>query len=179
MEKIVEKFNLEDGRTAERHISVNEAGDKVIEVFTEDKKPLKLEKRIIEKRKEILSEQIVETVKDGEVVDIKVHSVEPSVVMQLRDHIGRIENSELNPSDYFTKRDLAPLMAQTFSSLMAAQSQNVSAQSNIIVTKAQQAEIALGDQIVAKKKNDTLINSILIGAIIIQCAVFGYLMFFR
>ena len=65
----IERFTLEDGRIAERHTTTNEAGETVVEVFVEEKKPLKLEKRVTEKRKDILAEKIVETIKDGEVVE--------------------------------------------------------------------------------------------------------------
>lgn len=42
MEKTIEKFTLEDGRVAERHVSVDDSsvqctGDRVVEIYVEDK----------------------------------------------------------------------------------------------------------------------------------------------
>ncbi len=171
--KTIEKFILEDGRHAERHISTNEAGEKVIELFVEEKKPLILEKRVIEKRKEILAEQVIETVRDGQVIDVKVHSVDPNVKMELREHLGVAKDSELNALNYVSKKELGPVISQAVVAGVAALMNNnhneVSAQS-IIVTKAQQTQDAIENRVETKKKTDKLMY-IIAGIIIVAEAL--------
>jgi hypothetical protein len=43
----IESLVLDDGRRAERHITLDANGNEVIEIFAEEKRPLKLEKRIV------------------------------------------------------------------------------------------------------------------------------------
>lgn len=87
MEKRIERIMLEDGRRAEKHI-VDEGDTKVQELHVEDERPLRLAQRVIEKRKPVVYERSVQVIKDGEVVEEKLESLDPSPQMQLREHLG-------------------------------------------------------------------------------------------
>lgn len=92
-----EKWTLDDGRRAEKRvtetISPTGEAERVIELHVEDERPLKLQQRVVERRKPIVYEREIQTVgKDGNVVEKKVEAVEPRTPMQL------VEHSMLNPS---------------------------------------------------------------------------------
>lgn len=144
----IEQFTLEDGRRAERRTSVNEAGETVVEVYAEEAKPLRLEKRITEKRKDVLAEQIVETLKDGTVTDRVVNSIEAPT---------------LEPRGQIDLTPLAPMIAQAVIAGIQA-TQPVKAQS-IIVTKAEQTQLAIEERVQASQKSETR-NYITCGIII-------------
>jgi len=83
----IEKWTLEDGRRAERHIK-DSGEERIIELHIEDERPLRLQQRITERTKPFLYEREIEIVdKSGNVVEKKVESVEPKVQMQLVEHI--------------------------------------------------------------------------------------------
>lgn len=188
--KKVERFTLEDGRIAERHISHNEAGEKVIEVFVEERKPLKLEKRITEKRKEILAEQKVETIKDGEIVDVKLNTVDGHTKLQLREHIGTADNAELHSLGYVSKKELGPVVADAvvagISALMEKQAEQkrsplfswpASAQSAApAVQPALKAQTVVEQNVEQKKKGDVIAMIVMSVIIVVQLAFFGYIM---
>jgi hypothetical protein len=169
MSKTIEKVTLEDGRVAERHTSVNENGEKVVEVYVEEKKPLKLEKRIVEKTKQVLSEQVVETLQDGQVVDRQVHSIEPNVKLQLAEHIQTISRK---PNDYVSKAELADAIVAGVQAAMG--SNRVEAQS-VIVTKAQQAEMALEQRATTAGNNNPLFYMVAGIILLVQFAFLGYI----
>lgn len=88
-----EKWTLEDGRRAERRVteSVQPGGEaeRVVELHVEDERPLRLQQRVVEKRKPFVYEREIHTVdKTGNVVEKKVESIEPKVQMQLVEHIA-------------------------------------------------------------------------------------------
>jgi hypothetical protein len=87
-----EKWTLDDGRRAERRVTdnVNPTGEaeRVIELHVEDERPLRLQQRVVEKRKPFVYEREIHTVdKSGNVVEKKVEAVEPRVQMQLVEHL--------------------------------------------------------------------------------------------
>lgn len=88
-----EKWILDDGRRAEKRVtevvsSEKMESEKVIELHMEDERPLKLKQRIVEKTKPFVYERRTETIDvNGNVVDLKVESVEPKVNFQFVDHI--------------------------------------------------------------------------------------------
>ena len=88
-----EKWILDDGRRAEKRVieTINTdkmESEKVVELHMEDEKPLKLKQRVIEKTKPFIYERKIETIDaQGNVVDLKVESVEPKVNFQFVDHI--------------------------------------------------------------------------------------------
>lgn len=109
MENKVEKIFTDDGRRAEKRYSIDEAGNRVVEIWAEEKSPLKLAEKIIERSEEVVVERIIETVDPttGEVLDRKVEAVEPT--MELREH----QVSEPKAvSEYMTKSDFLEAMAQ-------------------------------------------------------------------
>jgi hypothetical protein len=179
----VEKVTLEDGRLAERHTSVRD-DEKVTELFVEEKKPLKLEKRLIEKHKQIVSEQRIETIKDGEVVDVQIKSLEPIVPLQLREHIGVSGKSDLNANAYVTKDDLRRSVADAVVAGFTAmyEKQREEQQFAMQSMPKYEAPIVTAQEVVenrveTKAKNDNLL-SIAMGVIIaIQVVVFVFINF--
>jgi len=120
----IEKFVMESGRRAEKHVETNDAGDKVISVYAEEERPLKLEKRVVQKFKKVLAEEHVETIRDGEVVDRQVLSTEPKTNLELREHIALAPKSMLGTDNYVSKTEVAELVAQGVASGMKALSAN-------------------------------------------------------
>jgi hypothetical protein len=175
--KTVEKFTMEDGRMAERHITLNTSGEKVVEVFVQERLPLKLEKRITEKKKEVVHEQKVETIKDGEVVEVKVLSTEPTVKMELREHIAKSDKSEIGSLNYASKKDLVDVVTQAVvAGVMAAKPQVVAAPQTA-PKPLFRAQSVVEDNVAAKKKNDGLWIGVMVVALVAQFAFFGYLLF--
>lgn len=174
---MAEKFYLEDGRVGEKHLSIGESGEKIVDIFVEPKTPLMHEKRVIEKHKEVLAERIVETIKDGEVVDKQVFSMEPDVRLQLREHIGLSERQDINAQNYISRAELPVLIAQALSINSDIRAQSVKAQS-VIVTKQEQAEMALGAKVAADQKMSmktvVIWGAVIIGQIIILGAIYLY-----
>lgn len=88
-----EKWTLEDGRRVEKrvteiHIPEKMESEKVVELHMEDERPLKLKQRMVEKTKPFVYEKRTETIdENGNVVDVKIESVEPKVNFQFVDHI--------------------------------------------------------------------------------------------
>lgn len=177
----IERFTLEDGRKAERHISTNESGEKVIEIFVEEQRPLKLEKRITEKRKEILAEQKVETIQNGEIVDVQSSSVDPHVKMQLREHIAKADNAELHSCGYVSKKELGPVVADAVVAGISAlleKNDTVKEHSFKATAPVVKAQNIVEERVEQQKKND-LITYIVLGVIVIvQVAVFGFLWYY-
>ena len=89
----VEKWTLEDGRRAERRVTIqkdeNGQDEKIVELFVEDERPLRLQQRVVEKTKPVIFERKIETVDpiSGNVIEQKIESLEPKVPLQLVDHI--------------------------------------------------------------------------------------------
>lgn len=89
----VEKWTLEDGRRAERRVTEQQSadgqGEKVVELFVEDERPLKLQQRVVEKTKPVICERKIETIDPvtGNVVEQKIEALEPKVPLQVVDHI--------------------------------------------------------------------------------------------
>jgi len=104
MDKI-EKITMEDGRIAERRVSIDKNGDKHIELWAEEPKALKLESRVVEKHATVVSERKIEMVNsDGDIVNVKVESIDPQSNMELVQHLGVA--TDQNASKYVTKDDL-------------------------------------------------------------------------
>lgn len=84
----IEKWTLDDGRRAERHVKET-SEERVIELHVEDERPLRLQQRVVEKSKPFVYEREIEVVdKQGNVVEKKVESIEPKIQMQLVEHIA-------------------------------------------------------------------------------------------
>lgn len=170
MDKNVEiERTMIDGRLAERHISTNAEGDKVIEIFVEEKKPLSLEKRIVQKHKQILAEEVIETVKDGVVIEKEVLSVEPPTQMKTVEHVGIAEHAKTNDGEYMTKKEVTDAIVAGISTLMEKfEVQEMSAQSEkkaFVPT----AERKLAERVEEKKEdaNSSSITNIVLGLLIV------------
>lgn len=94
----IERIRLEDGRHAERHVKTGE-NERVVELHCEPERPLLLSQRLIEKTKPVVVERTVETIKDGEVVDRKIESLDPHVKMELRSHISKVKTLAQKAAD--------------------------------------------------------------------------------
>jgi hypothetical protein len=177
--KTVEKFTLEDGRMAERHITLNPAGEKVVEVFVQEKLPLKLEKRITEKKKEIVHEQKIETIKDGEVVEVKVLSTEPNVKMELREHIAKTDKDQIGAINYVTKKELIDVVTQAVVAGVTAAKPQPVAQQPVAQKPAPlfRAQSIVEENVAAKKRNDAIWIGVMVIALVAQVAFFSYLLF--
>ena len=90
----IEKFRLKDGRYGETKISevkdAEEAGrtEVVYEHFEEEPRQLQLRKRVVEKKRPVVYERVVESIDGEQVVERKVESCDPTINMQLREHIA-------------------------------------------------------------------------------------------
>ena len=109
-EKKTEKVTLEDGRLAERRTYYDDEGSEIVEVYVEPKRNLKLDKRVINKTKTVLAEQRIQTIRDGEVVDEEIHSIEPEVRLEKRQHIQKEGFDE--QGDYVTKDQLSRAVSE-------------------------------------------------------------------
>ena len=107
-------IRLEDGRKAERvvHEELNDAGEAVTvtELFVEPKIEKKLAKRVVEYTRPVVHRREVETVDEatGEVVERKVESIDPSVKMELREHV--VSSPKLEAESYVTRTELKDLI---------------------------------------------------------------------
>lgn len=119
---------MEDGRMAERRVTIDDNGDKHIELWAEEPRNLKLESRIVEKHATIVSERKIEMVNDeGEIVNVKVESVDPKSRMELVQHIGLA--TDQNVSKYATKDELKDVVVAAVSEINAqSMNMNVDAQ---------------------------------------------------
>lgn len=101
-------FFLEDGRQAKQHISTDDHGNTVIEIFEEIKPELKLTKRIIQKKKEIVSEETIQTLSNGQIVEEQVKSLEPKVDLEVRQHIAYADSP--SPNDPLNKENISEMV---------------------------------------------------------------------
>lgn len=106
-----EKWTLDDGRRAERRVTetVSPTGEaeRVIELHVEDERPLKLQQRVVEKRKPIIYEREIQTVDGlGNIVEKKIEAVEPRTSMQLVEHIGSVSAQSVPTDCHVTKEEM-------------------------------------------------------------------------
>ena len=112
-----EVIRLEDGRHAERLVreDVNDSGEAVTvtELFVEPKIEKKLAKRVVEYTRPVIHRREIETVDEatGAVVDKKVESIDPSVKMELREHVVSVPKAEeVSSQSYVTREELKDLI---------------------------------------------------------------------
>ena len=113
----VKVLHLEDGRACEQHTTHSADGrERVVEYYAEEARPKKLEKRVIEKTKDIIYERQIETIdpSTGQVVDVKVESTDPIVKTELREHIALADKS-VGSSNYVTKQELQDVVVSSVS----------------------------------------------------------------
>lgn len=170
----VETLTLDDGRRAERHVSNDEAGNEVVEIFAEEKRPLKLEKRLVREFKNVVSKEVHQTVKDGEIVLEEVHALEPNVPLQVRERIGVANHHKVVDGDYVRKEEIHKMIADGVVSGVSALMENMEP---IIHPKSEQtfrAQSIVEKNVEEKKKSDMTTYIILGAIVVVQVAFCGY-----
>lgn len=178
----VEIITLEDGRRAEKHVSFDENGNEVIEIFAEEKRPVKLEKRVIRQRKNIVAKETHQTVRDGDVVLEEIVALEPEVPLQIRERLGIVDHAKIVDNDYVRKEDIAKLIADGVvtgvQALMEANEEEVE-QPQIAPQPALKRPTALQvveSNVEDKKKNEVVAISVLGVILLAQVAFVAYLL---
>jgi|GEM_PF-3620501 hypothetical protein len=174
----VESLVLDDGRRAERHTTLDATGKEVVEIFAEEKRPLKLEKRIVREMKNIIAKEVHQFVKDGEVSYEEVLALEPEVPLQVRSRIGVAEHAKVVDGDYVRKDELGKLIEDGVVAGVSAlmeQMQPVQAQAQRPEEKVLRAQQIVEMNVEEKKKSNSWEN-LALGAIILIQVVFllGY-----
>jgi hypothetical protein len=105
----VDQIVLQDGRRAERHTSVDAEGKEVVEIFAEERKPLKLEKRIVREKAQVVAREITETVQDGVVVDQETKEI-PVPTMQVTQHIGLADHAKVVDGEYVKRSEIGQMI---------------------------------------------------------------------
>lgn len=196
----VEKITLPDGRRAERHVFINDDDNEVVEVFAEESRPLKLEERILRERKKIVAKETREVIKDGEVSEVEVRSLEPEVPLQVRERIGVAEHAKIVDGDYVRKDEIAQIVADSVVAGVEALMENMEPvveprddmieeevyeepvvekrreQSREPYFKAQAQEV-VEKNVADKKQKDAMLNVVLGVILVAQMAFFGYMFF--
>lgn len=164
----IEKITLDDGRRAERHISIDDKGNEVIEIFAEERHPLKLEKRIVREFKNVVSKEVHETIRDGQVSYQEVKSLEPEVPLQVRSRVS-VENTPKKPEEYVRKEDVSKMIAEGVSAGIASLMEQKNKSEPLF-----KAQTILEEKVEEKKKNDFTVMIILSVVFVIQVAAIVY-----
>jgi hypothetical protein len=171
----VKQLTLDDGRRAERHVS-HDSGNEVVEIFAEERRPLKMEKRIIREHKQIVSKETHETIKDGEVSHIEVRSLEPEVPLQVRERIGLVDHHKVVDGDYVRKDEIGQIVADSVVTGVAALMDNMD---HPVVHEDKQpmfhAQSVVENNVAEKKKSDGMANVVMGVLLVAQLAFFGYM----
>lgn len=145
----IEKFLTEDGRQAEKHVIVD--GDKkVVEIHVESVRPKHLSHRIVEQSANVVVKREIETInEDGDVVERKVESIDPTDKMELREHIVKsdpfVTAQSADCDCYVTKEDL-----NNMASVMASQTKDAilaAAKTFAPVPNVSAMQIAVGEKV--------------------------------
>ena len=170
----VEKIILEDGRRAERHIDKTEGGERVVSLYAEEPRPMNLEKRVRQKFKEVLAEECVETIKDGQVIDSKVSSIEPKVEMRLVEHVAKAENPVFNAQGFVTRDEFKEVMLTSIEAILAARQDAKPVMAAQAVPQFR-AQAVVEERVAAEEKNNTLTLVVLGAFVVIQIGLFALL----
>lgn len=182
----VQLITLEDGRRAERHSFNDENGNEVIEIFSEDKRPLKLEKRIVREHKKVVAKETHQTIRDGEVAEVEVRSLHEDVPLQICEHLGIPEHAKVVDGDYVRKDEIGKIVAEGVVAGMQALMENweIDEATRLVPEQPEQPEPpipsaqAVVEKNVAEKKKDGSIINVIMGVILLaQLAFFGYMFF--
>lgn len=190
----VESLTLNDGRRAERHTVIDGYGNEVVEIFAEEKRPLKLEKRIQREFKNIVSKELHETIRDGEIVYQEERTLEPEVPLQVRQKLGIANHAKIVDGDYVRKDEIDKLIADGVvagvTALMDRVEPVVTKQSPVQVVVTPQAapqpqqmapqpifraQEAVEKSVEEKQKNAMMVNVVMGVIILLQAGFFGYL----
>ena len=172
----VKQLTLDDGRRAERHVSHDENGNEVVEIFAEERRPLKMEKRILREYKTIVSKETHETIKDGEISHVEVRSLEPEVPLQIRERIGIAEHHKVVDGDYVRKEEISQIVAD---SVVTGVSALMEGMDPVAHHKDEEpmfhAQSIVEKNVADKKKSDGMANIVMGIILIAQCAFFAYM----
>ncbi len=193
LETRVEHITLHDGRRAERHVSYDEVGNEVVEVFAEEKRPLKLEERTVRETEEIVSRETIEHVRDGEVTYREVRSLAPDVPMEVRSRVGLVDHHKIVDGDYVKREEIANLVSESVIAGVQAMMEGQQPQQIIVKHESTptavqtpvsaptqpifNAQAQVAQHVEEKGKSDQFINVILGGIILVQLGFFGYMFF--
>lgn len=172
----IESLTLDDGRKAERHITVDSEGNEVVEIFAEEPRPLKLEKRILREYKNIVSKETHEIIKDGEVSFQEVRSLEPETPIQVRSRIGLADHAKIVDGDYVRKEEINQLISDGVVAGVSALMDHI----GTVPTPTKQAPPLFRAQelveknVEEKKKNDLVINIIMGVVVVAQIGLFYF-----
>lgn len=155
----VEKLTLEDGRHAERRTSVDHQGNEVIEIYAEEVKPLKLEKRIVREMKTVVARELHQTLENGQISTEEVVAVDG-----LQNPVA------------VTKDDVAKMIQQAVESVLEKKSHCDNAKPKMI-SQVLNAQEIVEKNVEEKNKNNNMIN-IVLGVIIVAQVLFflGYML---
>lgn len=191
----VEHMTLDDGRKAERHTSKDENGNEVVEIFAEEKRPLKIEKRIVKESKRIVAKEIHETIKDGEVQEVEIKSLEPEVPLQVRERLGTADHHKLVDGDYVRREEIGKLVQDGVISGVAALLENmeppvrepvaqpepvpvapIAPVQNVVEPEpVLKAQSVVANNVAQKAKNDGLVTTVMAVILLAQLGFFGYM----
>lgn len=107
----VQLLTLEDGRRAERHSFIDENGNEVVEIFSEEKRPLKLESRIVKEHKQIVAKETHQTIQDGNVVAQEVIATGEEVPLRTVEKLGVAEHAKVVEGDYVRKDEIEKVVS--------------------------------------------------------------------
>lgn len=176
----VHKMTLDDGRHAERHISVDENGNEVVEVFAEEKRPFKLEKRIHREYKKVVAKETCETIKDGEVAHIEVRSGDSEVPLKVVERIGVANHAKIVDGDYVRKEEIGKIVADSVVAGVAALMENMEPVLEKNEPQPQpifKAQAVVENNVAEKTKNDSTANIVMAVILLAQLGFFGYMIF--
>jgi hypothetical protein len=193
----VQAIKTDDDRRAERHFSVNDEGHEVVEIFAEERRPLKLEKRIIKEKEEIVGKVTEETIKDGEVVHKVVKDRDPLLPLQMVENLGMADHAKLVDGDYVRKEEIGQMVSDAVVAGMSAMMDNYEPVQSVEehhhhhhhedenketepLFNAQNltAQSEIEGRVANKKGNDMTMNIIMGGIIVVQVIFFAYMMIF-
>lgn len=173
----VHKMTLDDGRHAERHTSVDENGNEIVEIFAEEPRPLKLEKRIHREFKNIVAKETHETIKDGDVAHVEVRSGEADVPLKVVDRIGVANHAKVVDGDYVRKDEISKIVADSVVAGVTALMENMEPVYKDAPEQPQpifKAQSIVENNVAQKQKSDHTINIVMAIILLAQLAYLGY-----
>lgn len=174
----VQKLTLDDGRHAEKHISYDENGGEIVEIFAEEKRPLKLERRIHREFKNVLAKETCETIKDGEVAQVEVRSSEQEMPLKIVDRIGVASHSKVVDGDYVRKDEISKIVAESVIAGVSALMENMEPVQKQETQPIFKAQSVVENNVAEKNKSGSKVNAtMLIGIFVVQILLSAYLYF--
>ena len=172
----VQHLVLEDGRRAERHVCRDEKGNEVIEIYSEERRPLKLEKRVLREFKNVVAKETHQMLKDGEIV---VEEVKPGEAQTQNDYVTRDEIGKLVAEGVVTgMQALMESMGGFGHETHPVPTAPIQMSAQQVSVPQMSAQSIVEGNVAEKKKNDWNANIILGVLFVAQLAFFSYMFFF-